>query len=550
MFQAQLARLTVPILVDQAALATGLGGARGQLNLFANSVAGIFQGMGQSIFGTLTAAITAPFKLIGRTISDAINAETVNLKFRSVFKELTDEAEAWAKSFGARVGMAVGEVKNVLARYQDTLVPIGFDRATAAEISKKLTALATDLSASEGISQAESADRIVSGMVGNHEALRRFGVIITETSLSAQLMASGMAKSTRDATELQKVIARLNILLEGTRDAQGASARAAGSLMQESRALWGVLTGLSASIGQLFTPALAEVTGFFKELASQMNASLGDTESIGKSIGTAAGTFLKKFEGMRDGILALFEDISQALIDLLQWMADALGSYSSLSDFLVDAKDKLVATAEEIGHIMGKAMGEAMRSELARQANQTRINAVTGAMEWLVNNNPLMPGGGFAIEPKPKGGGAASGGTIPIAKPMFGSPPRPPDRSAAGGDDFSLIADQKDFWRTMTDVGEMINKGFNTAEDRAKRGSALFDSLPAARKPGFQFMDSASVQSNIQSALGRNDAAERDKQRNKVLEKINEEAIKTVEALTGMADSIGDSISKYLGFTD
>ena len=94
--------------------------------------------------------------------------------------------------------------RKILAATMTCLIAISV--VSSATLVRAETRLVTSV---EGITEFESADRIVSGMVGNHEALRRFGVIITETSLSAKLMEMGIKGGSRAATEQQKVLAEL-----------------------------------------------------------------------------------------------------------------------------------------------------------------------------------------------------------------------------------------------------------------------------------------------------------------------------------------------------
>ena len=114
-------------------------------------------------------------------------------------------------------------------------------------------------------------------MSGNHEAVRRFGVMITEKSLDTKLKDMGVKGGMNKATEMLKVLARINILLAGTADAQGMAAKSAGSWATSIRALHGMWTDLSATVGRLFTPALAKAASFMREFVSRIRVSLGDT---------------------------------------------------------------------------------------------------------------------------------------------------------------------------------------------------------------------------------------------------------------------------------
>lgn len=383
----ELAKLHVPVVLDQSKLKQGMDSIKSQLSQFADSASrnfgskfsagiggslragmsgirnmltGIFQGMGQSIFGTISSALMMPFRSFGASIANAVDAEAIERKFKAVFAELTDVTEQWSRDFAAAMGRSVTDIQATLSRFQDTLVPIGFDRKQAAETSKILTQLSSDLAAAEGITENEAADRIVSGMVGNHEALRRFGVIITETSLNAKLLEMGIKGGSKAATEQQKVLARLNIVLAGTKDAQGTAGRAAGSFGREFGALQSIVRDFSATIGRMFTPALAEITKFASGGVSKLKAGFGDTVSLGKKLGESVANALEKLEPLREKILASLGTMGDTLTELVESITDVFNDPDKFEQAFRDMGDRLTTVAADVGVQIGTAMAGAI----------------------------------------------------------------------------------------------------------------------------------------------------------------------------------------------
>ena len=66
---------------------------------------------------------------------------------------------------------------------QDTFVPLGFARGEAAKLSVQLTKLAVDTASFNNAQDIPTMMAFQSALVGNHEAVRRFGIVITETEL-------------------------------------------------------------------------------------------------------------------------------------------------------------------------------------------------------------------------------------------------------------------------------------------------------------------------------------------------------------------------------
>jgi hypothetical protein len=87
-------------------------------------------------------------------------------------------------------------------------------------------------------SEANVIRDLQSALVGNHETVRKYGVIITQATLDQELLNTGIEGGIREATEQEKVMARMNIILKGTTDAQGDAARTAGSFANSIKAYW------------------------------------------------------------------------------------------------------------------------------------------------------------------------------------------------------------------------------------------------------------------------------------------------------------------------
>lgn len=192
--------------------------------------------------------------LVKTTIKAASDVEEMQSKFAAVFQAAAGDAEKWADTHGKAVNRSKFALMGYLATFQDTFVPLGFARKEAAGFAKTLTELAVDLASFNNAAEPETIQLLTSALVGNHEAVRKFGILITEASLKAELLRSGMAKTTSQATELQKVQARLNIIMNSSADAQGDAARTADQFANLTRGLDAAWNDLSVTIGDKFMP--------------------------------------------------------------------------------------------------------------------------------------------------------------------------------------------------------------------------------------------------------------------------------------------------------
>lgn len=200
-------------------------------------------------------------------------------KFREVFKEFTGDANEFIDVFGAAVGRSRLQLTRAMAQFQDTFVPLGFARDKATEMSKALVELGTDLASFNDKADPEVFDRLTSALAGNHEAVRQFGIVITQSSLKAELASRGIVKPIEKITAQEKALARFSLIVKSTQDAQGDAIRTADSFANVMRRIQGVAEDLQVSFGQKLTAAISE-----------MIQEMGGVPAVGKVMETVAAT--------------------------------------------------------------------------------------------------------------------------------------------------------------------------------------------------------------------------------------------------------------------
>lgn len=390
--------------------------------------AGLKIGTGMFVFDKLKDGLMSIPRAFWAAVNDASQVEIIDRKFRAVFDNMAPEARKFAQGFAKELGRSESDIKQIMSRFQDQLVPSGFSREKALEMSKMLTRLSADLAASEGIGQREVMDRIVSGISGNHEALRLFGTMVTEKSLDTELRGSGVGGGLKDATELEKILGRINILLKSTRDAQGMAKSATGSFAMESEALASAWTDLSATIGKLFLPSLAKLTAFFREFAAKARAALGDTGMIGKSLGDTFGRVLELVKPAQEYVLSFVKKLGQGL-EMLAAKAKEFGERFTNWDSFIDSLNGAIA---KIGSAIYDTIRDAIRdgikagfdfspsaSGVASGAMSFGASVARGMMRTVESGGIPTVGGGTPLsDAMPMGMPASEGGPAKPSGPL------------------------------------------------------------------------------------------------------------------------------------
>ena len=271
--------LLVKIEADMSDLRKQLNKSTQAVNKSVKTQQGAFTALGKTLKGVgIIAAGVMAVRFGASMIKMASSAEEMRGKSSVVFGQFADDVRSQLEDFGNIVGRSTFELEGMASSIQDTFVPMGFARGEAAKLSIELTKLAVDVASFNNASDMDTMRAFQSALVGNHETVRRFGVIITEATLQQELQRMGITKNSKDVDNASKVQARMNLILAGTTDAQGDAERTSGSFANSMKALSGAFEEL---VVEAVLPALPALASFVQAMT---NATV-ETKEFLKFIG-------------------------------------------------------------------------------------------------------------------------------------------------------------------------------------------------------------------------------------------------------------------------
>lgn len=177
-----------------------------------------------------------------------------------------------------------------------------------ADMSLNLTRLAGDMASFYDVDQADVAKSLQSIFSGTIAPLRRYGLDLTQATLSEWAMKNGLDSNIKSMTQAEKVFLRYNYVMANTQAAQGDFAKTANTWANSVRVLkqefqaWGSIIG-SVIINALkpFVQALSKVMlkviSFTRTVADALGAIFGWTIEISGGGATADG-----MEDIADGV--------------------------------------------------------------------------------------------------------------------------------------------------------------------------------------------------------------------------------------------------------
>ena len=278
----------VHITGDMRDLDVALRQAQGATSRAANRMRASFASLGRGVanVGALIAAAIAAG--VSMSVREAAGAEEIRSKFNAVFRGSADDVRDWAETTADAASRSSIALEQYLSTFQDTFVPLGFAREEAAQFSQTLTQLSLDLASFNNESEPDTVRALQSALVGNHETVRRYGVIIDQAALNAELLNMGIRGGTDAATAQQMAMARLNIIMAGTSDAQGDAARTADSATNQYRALRAEIRDAAVAIGDSFMPAAKVMMAWAEQITPHI-------ERVGVALGNAFDSFGRQF---------------------------------------------------------------------------------------------------------------------------------------------------------------------------------------------------------------------------------------------------------------
>jgi hypothetical protein len=198
----------------------------------------------------LGAAATASFKL-AQMASDLQEAQS---KVNAVFGASGREIEEFAKTTATSMGITRQATLETAGTLGNLVQAFGISKDQAADMSQRLIVLAADLSSFNNVPIDQVFEALRSGLTGETEPLKKFGVAINDVRLKQEAMNMGLydGKGALDITA--KTQAAYALILKDTALAQGDVERTSGGFANQMRFLKAGLQDAATELGTYLLP--------------------------------------------------------------------------------------------------------------------------------------------------------------------------------------------------------------------------------------------------------------------------------------------------------
>lgn len=306
----------------QKAIAKELGGAQGVGQTagkqtgtsFTKGFAGPLKGLAVAAAGALAAVGVGKFfkESISQAsdLGESINA--VNVAYGEYANDVLKLGDGVAK----RLGLSTVDFNAAAVRFSAFAEKIAGQGGDVAGVVGNLSGRAADFASVFNIDVSEALQVFQSGLSGEAEPLKRFGINLLDSEVKAYAYANGITAVGEQLTETEKVQARYGLLLESTAKTAGDFANTSDGLANSQRILAASVVDLQAQVGERLTPVFATLTSalvplvdyLFPMIASVINDYVAPVlEGFAQNVKRLVGQFTSGYldlDGVLDRIIA------------------------------------------------------------------------------------------------------------------------------------------------------------------------------------------------------------------------------------------------------
>lgn len=374
------------------------------------------------------------------SISAARDFNEIQSKSNTVFKDSADAINKWAATASTGFGQSKAQALDSASAFGNMFTQLGMGSATAADMSMKMTELASDFASFHNADITEVINAQQAAFRGEYDALQKFVPTINAAAVQTEALAMTGKTNAASLTEQEKAAATYSLMLKGAGDAQGDFDRTSTSLSNQQRILSAQWQDLQVKIGQVLIPALTEIVTAIntKVIPAVRDFATKTEEYYEQNIKPAIENLKQIFQTLEPVIRPILETIGNHIKNVATVWKDTVGLILAIisgdwgkawdqakkivADIIQLVKDDFTGLLQFIQGLVGLAgqAGSALGSAIANGISSGFdwiVGHVTGLINSLIRayNNTLgrVPGAPNIGEIGGGGGGSQFGAPVP-----------------------------------------------------------------------------------------------------------------------------------------
>jgi hypothetical protein len=189
---------------------------------------------------------------------------------QNVIKQLFgDQGLAEVTAWSETMGEAMGRSKYSLQQYASTLgaviQPIAKSDEQAQAMAQSLAALSVDLGSFFNTSDEDAMRALRSGLTGEYESLKRYGVVLNDTTLQEIAASKGIKKKVTQMSAAEKTELRYEAILKRTERVEGDAIRTREGFANSSKAIKETLKDIGTDMAKTVLPKIEKLIGYLRD---------------------------------------------------------------------------------------------------------------------------------------------------------------------------------------------------------------------------------------------------------------------------------------------
>ncbi|WP_454113497.1 phage tail protein [Microbacterium maritypicum] len=309
-----------------------------------NIVADAFRGAKDFVLGSID---------IASDLSESVNAVQV------AYGDAADEVLKLGENSAQAFGLSKRDLNGYATQFSSFVTTIAGAGGDVAGTLQTLVGRGTDFASVFNTDVSEALRLFQSGLAGETEPLRKYGIDLSAATVEAYALANGIGDGVGALTEAEKVQARYGSLLEQTAKVQGDFANTSSELANQNRINAAEWDNVQAKIGTAFLPVAKELATILGDDVIPVIADLA--EKHGPGLAQAFADVLPQLTSLAQEVLpqlpGLFASVAESLPAIV-------GAISFMAPLLLSTAEGFNGVTSTVGGFFDLISGNTSPEEL------------------------------------------------------------------------------------------------------------------------------------------------------------------------------------------
>ena len=276
----------VRMTLDSSNFNSGMSQAQSKMSSFKGKMKEVgsgLQNVGKVMTATGVGMIGAVGGIVAKGAEWSASVESVNFLYGNLDKSVQKSIQsnmASAKS----LGMTEQQYKKNATSLATFLGNMGFASDEVAKMSEKSMTLAADLGALADVPVDQAMGDFKSALMGNYEALDKYGVNISAATLENSEYVQSLGKSWNKLSDNEKMMAVYNEVMRQSANAQGLAKKESESFGSQMRLLKESIGETVGQLGDALLPVLEPIVAKIQEVVENVSKWIQENPKLAQAI--------------------------------------------------------------------------------------------------------------------------------------------------------------------------------------------------------------------------------------------------------------------------